>query len=456
MKRPAGEETRLARWAAVLMLSLVPAVAQGGVGAWTSGGPSASRITALAVDTQFPAVVYSGTSAVGTNGVFKSGNAGQSWVSVGLSQYTFEALESGPSAVVYAGSFGGADFKSVDGGSSWDQIRPNHSCSATTFFRVDPQNSSVVYAEAAGICAPSGPPGGQLLRSVNGGQEWVDIQGGLGFGIVADLAIDPMDTATLYAVTPSGFFKSRNSGSTWTRLENGLPFPGLTSLAISSSMPDVIYAGSAQGVFRSLDAGSTFSRISAGLPANGVTAIVIHPEAPSQLYAATEGAGIYASGNSGATWTEFNTGLTNLSVRELKIDPTGAFLHAATGAGVFDHQLAGTDTALVLNQGHRFVVQLSARNPRTAMTSAGVATPVGELAGYFSIPDLTGSPATPEVFVKVVDGRAINGAFWFFHGALTDLEYTLTVTEEGTGRVRTYSKAAGSACGGIDTSAFGP
>ena len=456
MKNPVDEQTSPARWAAVLLLSFGSAVAEGGVGAWTSGGPSPSRITALAVDAQLPGVVYSGTSAVGPNGVFKSGNAGESWVSVGLSQYTFEALESGPSAVVYAGSFGGADFKSVDGGNSWDQIRPNHSCSATTFFRVDSQNSSVVYAEAAGICAPSGPPGGQLLRSVNGGQEWVDIQGDLGFGIVADLAIDPINTATLYAVTPSGFFKSPNSGTTWTRLENGLPFPGVASLAISPSMANVIYAGSAQGVFRSVDAGATFSRASTGLPANVVTAIVINPRIPSQLYAATEGAGVFATGNSGATWTEFNTGLTNLSVRELKIDPTGAFLHAATGAGVFDYQLAGTDAGLVLNQGHRFVVQLSARNPRTSMTSSGLATPVGDLAGYFSIPDLTRSPATPEVFVKVVDGRAVNGAFWFFHGALTDLEYTLTVTEEATGRVKTYSKPAGSACGGIDTSAFGP
>ena len=54
----------------------------------------------------------------------------------------------------------------------------------------------------------------------------------------------------------------------------------------------------------------------------------------------------------------------------------------------------------------------------------------------------------------MLDGTAINGRYWVFYGGLTDLEYTLTVTESGTGRVRTYTKPAGSACGGFDTEGF--
>jgi hypothetical protein len=54
----------------------------------------------------------------------------------------------------------------------------------------------------------------------------------------------------------------------------------------------------------------------------------------------------------------------------------------------------------------------------------------------------------------MVDGRPVNGRFWVFHGALTDLEYTLTVTDMSTGTVKTYLKAAGSVCGGADTGAF--
>jgi hypothetical protein len=221
-------------------------------------------------------------------------------------------------------------------------------------------------------------------------------------------------------------------------------------------MSSTIYAGGSSGFFKSSDGGDSFVRVGAGLPASPITDLLVNPRDPASIYLATRDSGVYASANGGATWTAFNSGLTNLSVRELAIDPTGTFLHAATAAGVFDYQLDTNDTALVLNRNHRFLVRLTARDPRTGRTSGGLAMPLGDLAGYFSIPDLTGSPETPEAFVKVVDGRAVNGAHWVFYGGLTDLEYTLTVTEEATGRVQTYFKSAGSACGGFDTTTFGP
>lgn len=56
----------------------------------------------------------------------------------------------------------------------------------------------------------------------------------------------------------------------------------------------------------------------------------------------------------------------------------------------------------------------------------------------------------------MLDGTPVNGNYWFFYGGLTDLEYTLTVKEESTGLTRTYTKPAGSECGGSDTQAFSP
>jgi len=302
-----------------------------------------------------------------------------------------------------------------------------------------------------------GDPGGELLKSSDGGETWINIQNfqnGLGFGTIGDLVIDPQDVATLYTVIPAGFYRSRNAGASWTRLENGLPTPILTTLEIDPSAPNVIYAGNGLGVFKSYDSGNTFSRIATGLPASGVWDLLTNPKDPLSIYAATREAGVYASRDGGATWTAFNVGLTNLSVFDLSIDATATLLHVSTGAGVFDYQLDPNDTALVLNPNHRFAVRLDAHDPRTGNTGGGRAIALGDLAGYFSIPSLTLSTDSPEVIVKLVDGRAINGAWWVFHGALTDLEYTLTVTEEATGRVKSYFKEAGSACGGFDTSAF--
>ena len=109
---------------------------------------------------------------------------------------------------------------------------------------------------------------------------------------------------------------------------------------------------------------------------------------------------------------------------------------------------------LPINAGHSFCVSLSAADPRTGNTGPGLAIPQNDVFGYFSIPTLTFNPSNPEVFVKILDGRTINGSFWIFYGGLTDLEYTITVTDFDTGDTQTYTKAGGSSCGGFDTSLF--
>jgi hypothetical protein len=57
-----------------------------------------------------------------------------------------------------------------------------------------------------------------------------------------------------------------------------------------------------------------------------------------------------------------------------------------------------------------------------------------------------------EAGVKVL-GPA-NGYWWVFHGAATDRQYTLSVTDTETGVVKTYLKPAGSFCGSTDLQAF--
>lgn len=59
-----------------------------------------------------------------------------------------------------------------------------------------------------------------------------------------------------------------------------------------------------------------------------------------------------------------------------------------------------------------------------------------------------------ELVMKVVDGRAFNGRFWVFVGALTDIEYTVTVTDTLTGAEKSYSNPAGQLASFADTSGF--
>jgi hypothetical protein len=104
--------------------------------------------------------------------------------------------------------------------------------------------------------------------------------------------------------------------------------------------------------------------------------------------------------------------------------------------------------------GGRFRVEVVARDLRTGRGTTGTAIQQNDVFGYFSLPELTGQSENPEVFVKIVDGSALNGKHWVFYGGLTDLEFTLKVTDMETGIAKTYAKNAGGYCGDSDTSAF--
>jgi ELWxxDGT repeat protein len=62
--------------------------------------------------------------------------------------------------------------------------------------------------------------------------------------------------------------------------------------------------------------------------------------------------------------------------------------------------------------------------------------------------------ANIEVVLKVLDGRPVNGNFWVYYGALSNVAYTLTVTDTETGAVRTYSNPSGRFASVGDTGAF--
>lgn len=122
---------------------------------------------------------------------------------------------------------------------------------------------------------------------------------------------------------------------------------------------------------------------------------------------------------------------------------------------------ATDDAVSLLN--NRFRITLFATDPRTGRVAVGRGVSQSDRYGFFSLPDFTGDPDFPEVIVKMADATSspppFGGSFWFFHSPLTDVQYTLTVTDQVTGKARVYSNAPslpGQLCGGADTNAFQP
>jgi PKD repeat protein len=134
--------------------------------------------------------------------------------------------------------------------------------------------------------------------------------------------------------------------------------------------------------------------------------------------------------------------------------PVRLTVETASGPVVVSKTVSVSSATTLSLNGGRFDVSMTARDQRTERTGEGQAIPENDLFGYFSIPALTSQPDNPEMFVKILDARAVNGQFWVFYNGLTDLDVTLTVRENPTGIVKTYRKDPGSACGGFDTSGF--
>jgi PKD repeat protein len=114
------------------------------------------------------------------------------------------------------------------------------------------------------------------------------------------------------------------------------------------------------------------------------------------------------------------------------------------------------ETVLRLNAAHSFDLTLTARDPRTGNSGSGKVIGQNDVYGYFSIPTVSGNAGNPEVIVKMVDATGIGSNYWVFYGCMTDLEYTLSVSENATGVVKTYRKNVGAPCGQFDTSGFLP
>ena len=105
-------------------------------------------------------------------------------------------------------------------------------------------------------------------------------------------------------------------------------------------------------------------------------------------------------------------------------------------------------SALRLN-GCRFTLRVDWRD-FSGNDGRGTAVQLTDDTGYFWF----FNDSNVELIIKVLDARALNGSFWVFYGALSNVEYTLTVTDTLTGVTKSYTNPSGAFASVGDTSAF--
>jgi photosystem II stability/assembly factor-like uncharacterized protein len=218
----------------------------------------------------------------------------------------------------------------ADAGSSANFISP---------FILDPNNSNTMLAGGA-----------RLWRSTNvkgTPPPWASIKPSVGSNISA-IAVAAGNSDVIWVGHNNGnVYKTTNgtSGSpTWTQVDlntPNLPNRFVTRLAIDPQNSSIVYATfggfSADNVWRTPDGGLQWTDITGsgatGLPDVPVRSLVIHPSNSNWIYVGTE-VGIFASENSGSTWSIPQDGPANVSVDELFWMNT-TLVAATHGRGLF-------------------------------------------------------------------------------------------------------------------------
>jgi hypothetical protein len=414
------------------------------LGQWRRAGLEGKIINSIAVDPSSASTLYAGAQIAG---LWKSTNAGQTWSPAGTGYTgdvaTFLYVAPGAPSTAYAGSNSGV-FQSINDGASWSPRNNGLPDTRIVAMAVDPANPLKVYVSV-------NAPGGGVFRSSDGGFNWTARPLPVSFGTATTLTVLG---SNLYAGWGNVVFRSSDEGVNWSiPYADILPGP-VQAIAARPGSIEAVVGLQQNGIWRSATSPvALWIDSSVGLTSRRISKIVVRPGAPDTLFAASNGGGVFRSSDSGQTWSPLSGGLANTDVAALAFDSTGRFLYAGTGDGVFALDLesvgCGDTAALCLNHS-RFRVRVEWRVE--AQGTSGVANPVplAEDSGSFWF----FSPNNLELMIKVVDGRAFNGHFWVFYGALSDVAYEITVTDLTTGQVRTYINAPGTVASRADTAAF--
>ena len=256
------------------------------------GPHKGSRVTAVTGIAEQPWTYFMGTNG---GGLWKTTDAGESWVNVSDGYYTSSSIgaidvaDSDPS-IVYAGSGSTCIRGNVSPGRRDLQIhgrrrelderraprrrpdRPGGDPPRTT--PTSPTRRSSATPLARTRCAG-------VFRTTDGGATWEKVLYVSERTGANEIAMDLSDPNVLYATMwtaerkpwtmisgseEGGIYKTTDGGDTWTELTNGLPtgMIGRTGISVSAANPQRVWAlveARDGGVYRSDDAGASFELI---------------------------------------------------------------------------------------------------------------------------------------------------------------------------------------------------
>lgn len=368
---------------------------------WTSIGNSAFDGGVATI-----APTGAGEILVGTlDGMFASGDRGATWRAAdhGIADVAISAIAVGranPENVFSGGfTYGGSSWisETTSGGRDWTMLTATLDAGASNIgpsIAVDPLESATVYAVT----------GGRLLKSSDGGNSWSPTGQEVQFGLIA---ADPRQEGIVYDVAPSGeVATSADGGSTWiVGVFPVKPTSALSPLVLSALVVDplstgTLYVSGDFGAARSSDFGISWTLLS-GLPTGGVSSFAASPFQEGTLFAGRFD-GVYRSTDGGESWQKAGGATGEFAANAIVADPGHQrTVYAGGDGGVFVSQDLG-DSWSALSSG--YPAPLAALS--LALDAGGTRLYVGTSRGVLEWTPVMVAPAQLPVVPARIAGRS--------------------------------------------------
>jgi len=300
------------------------------------------------IDYQMPWRLYGGTQDNGTNRT-KTGDL-DDWEMIYGGDGFYVLVDPTNNNYLYAESQRGNLGRSVNGGQSFlnatsginNSDRFNWNCPVV----FDPTNPQTLYFGS-----------NKLYKSTNRAAFWNAISGDLTDGVsngnlayntLTTISVSGINNQVIYTGSDDGNVSvTLDGGDTWTNISGGLPKRWITRVAADPVEENVAYVTISgyrwdefiPHVLRTDDYGQTWEDISSDLPEIPINDIIISPANNQVLFVATD-MGVYHSYDGGNTWNMLGDNLPNVVVNDIDYhQPTNKLIAATYGRSIYSYDL---------------------------------------------------------------------------------------------------------------------